>query len=169
MILAEAEKQAAIETSRRLLDGAARTKSSLLPVLQRIQGELGYIPSAAMEEVARHLDLPAVEVYSVVTFYNQFRLTPPGKNQIKVCMGTACHMKGGHIILESWERRLKIKVGETSEDREFSLERVACVGCCTLAPVALWDETVHGKITPTKIDGLLFTHQLTKEKEGGQQ
>lgn len=168
MNLTEEEKLAAIETSRKVLDGVARNKGSLIPVLQRIQDELGYVPRDAMEEVARYFNLPAVDIYSVVTFYNQFRLAPPGKHQVKVCMGTACHMKGGNIILEAWERRLKIKVGETTEDREFSLERVACVGCCTMAPVALVDETVHGRFTPTKVDGLLFSYQLAKEekKEG---
>jgi len=87
---------------------------------------------------------------------------------VKVCMGTACHMKGGNIIMESWERVLKIKVGETTPDREFSLERVACVGCCAMAPVALVGETVHARMTPTKVDGLYFLHQLANQqkKEG---
>lgn len=169
MKLTDEEKQAAIAAGRKTTAGFDRDKGNLIPILQRIQGELGYIPLEAMEVVAKHLNIPAVDVYGVVTFYNQFRLTPPGKHQIKVCMGTACHMKGGHIILDSWERRLGIKVGETTEDREFSLERVACVGCCTLAPVTLFDEEVIPKITPTKVDGLLFAHQLAKkstEKEG---
>lgn len=171
MKLTEEEKQIAIAKSRKVLAGIDPNKGNLIPILQRVQGELGYVPPEAMEEVAGHLNLPAIDVYGVVTFYNQFRLTPPGKHQVKVCMGTACHMKGGNIILESWERRLKIKVGETTEDREFSLERVACVGCCTMAPVALVDEEVHGRFTPTKVDGLLFTYQLEKEqqKEGGHQ
>lgn len=171
MNLTEEEKQLAIETSRKVLAGIEQNKGNIIPILQRIQSELGYVPPDAMSEVATHLKVPAIDIYSVVTFYNQFRLTPPGKHQVKVCMGTACHMKGGNIILEAWERRLKIKVGETTEDREFSLERVACVGCCTMAPVALVDETVHGKFTPTKVDGLLFSYQLAKEqqKEGGHQ
>jgi len=164
MILTDKEKLAAVEANRRVLEGVACNKGNLIPILQRIQEELGYVPRDAMEEVAGYLNLPAVDIYGVVTFYNQFRLTPPGKHQVKVCMGTACHMKGGNIILEAWERRLKIKVGETTEDREFSLERVACVGCCTMAPVALVDETVHGRFTPTKVDGLLFSYQLAKEE-----
>ncbi|MCL6639687.1 MAG: NAD(P)H-dependent oxidoreductase subunit E, partial [Firmicutes bacterium] len=102
-------------------DGA---RSSLIPVLQRIQEELGYVPREAMLEVAGQLNIPPVDVFSVVTFYNQFRLHPPGKHQVKVCLGTACHMKGGNIILDCWERRLSIKAGETTPDREFSLERV---------------------------------------------
>lgn len=165
-------KQALSDTREVLEQMAPLDRGSLIPVLQKVQLKLGYIPPVAMEAVAEHMDIPAVEVYGVVTFYNQFRLTPPGKNQVKVCMGTACHMRGGHIILESWERRLEINVGETTPDREFSLERVACVGCCTMAPVVLFNEAVHSKVTPTKVDGLLFSHNLAKEqlqKEGDKQ
>jgi NADH-quinone oxidoreductase subunit E len=117
-----------------------------------------------MLEVAGRLGIPAVDVYGVATFYNQFRLHPPGRHQIKVCMGTACHMKGGNIILDHWERRLDIRVGQTTPDREFGLERVACVGCCTLAPVTVVDDTVHGKMTPTKVDGLLFAFGLARRE-----
>jgi NADH-quinone oxidoreductase subunit E len=166
--LTEEEKSKAVEVSRNILAGYERSKGNLIPILQHVQGELGYVPLPAMREVAVHLGLPPVDVYSVVTFYNQFRLNPPGKRQVKVCLGTACHMKGGQIIMESWERRLNIRAGETTADREYSLERVACVGCCTLAPVVLMDAEVHPRFTPTKVDGMLFAHGLTKKggKEG---
>ncbi|MFZ5595987.1 MAG: NADH-quinone oxidoreductase subunit NuoE [Bacillota bacterium] len=171
VILTEEEKRTAIGKSREILAGQDTTRGSLIPVLQKIQGVLGYVPAEAMQEVAGHFGIPAVDVYSIVTFYNQFRLTPPGKHQVKVCMGTACHMRGGNIIMESWERVLKIKVGKTTGDREFSLERVACVGCCTMAPVTVIDEDVHGKMTPTRVDGLYFSHQLAKQqkKEGAEE
>ncbi|MEW5953453.1 MAG: NADH-quinone oxidoreductase subunit NuoE [Bacillota bacterium] len=176
MMLTEEEKQIAAETSRRILLEYDRGKGNLIPVLQHIQGELGYIAPQAMREVAVYLAIPPVDVYGVVTFYNQFRLTPPGKHQVKVCTGTACHMKGAQIILDAWERRLEIKVGETTRDREFSLERVACVGCCTMAPVMLYDEQVQAKATPSRVDGLLFAHRLAEQqreekeqKEGGNQ
>lgn len=165
MKLTDEEKKIAVKISQKILAEYDKNKGKMIPVLQRIQNELGYVPPQAMEAVAEHFKVPAVDVYSIVTFYNQFRLTPPGKNQVKVCMGTACHMKGGHIILDSWERRLKIKCGETTEDREFSLERVACVGCCTQAPVTVINEEIHGKVTPTRVDGLIFSYQLNKEKE----
>ena len=168
MILTAEEKREAVEKSREILKRHDSSKGSLIPVLQEVQSVLGYVPPDAMEEVAVHFNIPSVDVYGVVTFYNQFRLTPPGKNQVKICMGTACHMRGAGIIMESWERVLKIKTGETTPDREFSLERVACVGCCTMAPVALMGETVHGKMTPTKVDGMYFSHQLANQqkKEG---
>lgn len=165
MKLTEEEKRIALETSRKILAGYKKNKGMLIPVLQQIQKELGYVPPPAMEVVADHFGIPAVDVYSIVTFYNQFRLTPPGKNQVQVCMGTACHMKGGHIILDSWERRLEIKCGETTEDRQFSLERVACVGCCTLAPVTVINNEIHGKVTPTRVDGLMLSYQLDNEKK----
>ena len=165
MILTEEEKREAVEKSREILSKHDSSRGSLIPVLQEVQSVLGYVPPDAMQEVAGHFNIPSVDVYSVVTFYNQFRLTPPGKNQVKICMGTACHMRGAGTIMESWERVLNIKVGETTLDREFSLERVACVGCCTLAPVAVVNEAVHGKMTPTKVDGMLFSHRLANPKE----
>ena len=122
-----------------------------------VQERLGYLPGEAMEQIAVAMQIPEVDVYGVATFYNQFRLNPPGKHQIKVCMGTACHMMGGHIILDSFERRLEIKEGETTPDREFSLERVACVGCCALAPVVIVDENVEAKVAPIRVDGILFS------------
>jgi NADH-quinone oxidoreductase subunit E len=115
--------------------------------------------------VAKHMSIPVCEVYGVATFYNQFRFTPPGRHPIKVCLGTACHVKGGDIILENFERKLNIREGETSPDREFSIERAACVGCCALAPVAVVDDTVHGNVAPSKVEGLILGFQIEKEKE----
>lgn len=150
-------------------------RQELIPIIQEVQERLGYLPKPAMEQVARALDIPEVDVYSVATFYNQFRLNPPGKHQIKVCMGTACHMMGGHIVMDSFERRLEIKEGETTPDREFSLERVACVGCCALAPVVVVDEKVEAKVSPIRVDGILLTYEIEKkeqekeQQEGGQE
>ena len=115
--------------------------------------------------VAKHLNMSRSEVYGVATFYNQFRFNPPGKHQIKVCLGTACHVRGGDIILENFERKLEIRAGETTSDREFSIERVACVGCCALAPVAIIDETVYGHMAPSKVEGLILGFQIEKERE----
>lgn len=148
--------------------GADREK--LIPILQEVQGRLGYLPREAMKQIADAVNIPEVDVYSVGTFYNQFRLNPPGKHQFKVCMGTACHLAGGHIIMDSFERRLNIKEGETTPDREFSLERVACVGCCALAPVVVVDEEVEAKVRPTRVDGILlgFGVDLKAAEKDGQ-
>ncbi len=140
-------------------------RENLVPILQRIQGELGYLPSEAMIEVAGFLNIPEMDVYSVVTFYNQFRLNPPGKHPVRVCLGTACHMKGGYIVLDAWKRRLGIDSGETTQDRDFDLDTVACVGCCTMAPVTVVDDHVEGKTSPTRVDGILLGYQIEKDKE----
>lgn len=160
--LSAEEKKIAVETSQNILMSYSSDRGNMLPVLQQIQARLGYIPDPAMDKVAAYFQVPPVDVYGVVTFYNQFRLTPPGKNQVQVCMGTACHMKGGNIIMDSWERRLEIKCGQTTADREFSLEGVACVGCCTQAPVAVISGEIHARVTPTRVDGLLLSYQLNQ-------
>jgi NADH-quinone oxidoreductase subunit E len=115
--------------------------------------------------VAEHVNLPPCEIYGVATFYNQFRFHPPGKHQIKVCLGTACHVRGGDIILENFERKLAIQAGETTPDREFSIDKVACVGCCALAPVALINDTVYGNMAPSKVEGLILGFEIEKERE----
>ena len=157
----EAEIVKAIEEG---LTEFSRERSSLIPILQMIQGQYQYLPEASLGLVGRHLDIPVAEVFGVATFYNQFRFNPPGKHPVKVCLGTACHVRGGDIILENFERKLEIKEGETTADREFSIEKVACVGCCALAPVALVGETVHGGMAPSKVEGLILRIEVENEK-----
>lgn len=152
------------EDINQIISSFDNERGSLIPILQTIQEKHSYLPPCALKMVALHFDLQTCEVYGVATFYNQFRFNPPGKHPIKVCLGTACHVKGGDIILENFERKLGIKDGETSEDREFSIERVACVGCCALAPVAIVDETVHGHMAPSKVEGILLGYEIEKEK-----
>jgi len=151
--------------TKAILEGVGSQRENLIPILQKIQEALGYLPPYAMTEVARFLNIPEIHVYSAATFYNQFRLTPPGKHSVRVCMGTACHVKGGHITLEAWQRRLKIGPGETTPDREFDLDTVACVGCCAMAPVSVVDKKVEAKADPTRVDGILLCYQLQREKE----
>jgi NADH-quinone oxidoreductase subunit E len=147
------------------LEKFEKVRSNLIPILQMIQEKHAYLAPNAIILVAEYLGIGPSEVYGVATFYNQFRFHPPGKHQIKVCLGTACHVKGGDIILENFERKLGIKDGETTPDREFGIERVACVGCCALAPVAVVGETVQGNMAPSKVEGILLGFQLEKEKE----
>lgn len=142
-----------------------KQRSSLIPALQMIQQKYSYLAPGSMKIVGDYLDIPTPEVYGVATFYNQFKFNPPGKHPIKVCLGTACHVSGGDIILENFERKLGIRDGETTPDREFSLERVACVGCCALAPVAIIGETVQGHMAPSKVEGLLLGFKIEKEKQ----
>jgi NADH-quinone oxidoreductase subunit E len=153
-----------IQETRRILKQFSRKRGNLIPILQEVQGKLGYLPREAMLVIAGFLSIPAIDVYGVVTFYNQFRLNPPGKHSIRVCLGTACHMKGGYIALDAWKRRLDIDSGETTPDREFDLDTVACVGCCTMAPVTVVDDKPQAQVEPTKVDGILLSFELEKEK-----
>jgi len=161
----DAEEEEILNDIRSRLKGFGKERGDLIPILQMIQEKHAYLPPDAVTMVARHLEIPASQVYGVATFYNQFRFQPPGKHPIKVCLGTACHVRAGDIILENFERKLKISQGETTPDREFSLEKVACVGCCALAPVAIIGETVHGYMAPSKVEGLLLRVQIEKEIE----
>ena len=153
-----------IRETGEVLKGFSRKRENLVPILQKVQGKLGYLPREAMLEIAGFLNIPGIDVYGVVTFYNQFRLNPPGKHSIRVCLGTACHMKGGHITLDAWKRRLGIDQGETTPDREFDLDVVACVGCCTMAPVTVVDDKPEGKVEPTRVDGILLAFEQEREK-----
>ena len=154
--LSKEEQETVLEETEKILDNYSNDNEKLIPLLQTIQNKLHYLPGPAMERVAKALGIPKVDVYEIATFYNQFRLYPPGDTQLKVCMGTACYMVGGEIAMDSFERRLEIKEGETTTDRKYSLERVACVGCCSLAPVVVVNDEIEAHVTPTRVDGLLF-------------
>jgi NADH-quinone oxidoreductase subunit E len=149
----------------KILSSHKKEKKNLIPLLQEVQTKLGYLPKKTMQEIADFLEMPKVEVWGVATFYNQFRFVPLGKYHTMVCMGTACHLAGGRLILEALERELDIKVGETAEDGNFSLERVACIGCCMLAPVIVIGDRIHPKMTPFKVEEALVSYKQETQKE----
>ncbi len=161
------EKQEAFLTKKvsEILEKYRDEENGLIPILLEIQKEFGYLPKESLKRVASSLRMRPVEVWGVATFYNQFRLTSLGKNHIKVCMGTACHLAGGRLVLEALERELKIKVGETSEDGQFSLERVACIGCCMLAPVTVIKDKIYPKMSPFKVEESLIPYRQESKKE----
>ncbi len=130
-------------------------QDALIPILQKVQEELGYLSEEAMLEIAKVTGVPESRVYGVATFYAQFYFTRRGKNQTKVCSGTACHVKGAARVLDAFERELGIDCGNTSEDYEHTLETVACVGSCALAPVVVFNEEVHGQVETGKVDKIL--------------
>ena len=130
-------------------------RSSLIPVLQEIQERLGYLSPAALQEIQRLTGISASEAYGVATFYTQFRFTPPGKHKIQVCNGTACHVRESHRIADELSRTLSVNVGETTADGNFSLERVACLGCCALSPVVAVDGKVFAGVTSKKLPAIL--------------
>ncbi len=133
-----------------LLEGYESKPSSLIPLLQDAQETYGYLPRNVIEKIADFLHLSVSKVYGVATFYAQFRFEPLGDHMIRVCHGTACHVKGADKIGEAIENELGIETGETTEDGTFTLERVACLGCCSLAPVMMIDDTAHGDLTREK-------------------
>lgn len=128
---------------------------SLIPVLQRAQEIVGYLPSVVLKRVARGLNLPEAEVHGVVSFYSFFTMKPRGDHNVRVCLGTACYVKGIEAIVEKLKDALKIGVGETTADRKFSIEGVRCLGACGLAPVMMIDQETFGALTPSKALGVL--------------
>jgi len=162
---AETEEKVMFDDIASMLRTFEEKRENLMPILQEIQEKYQYLAPPALQMVAKHLGLSSCDVYGVATFYNQFRSNPPGKHQIKVCLGTACHVRGGDIILENFERKLEIQAGETTPDREFSIDRVACVGCCALAPVAIVDDTVYGHMAPSKVEGVILGFEIEKERK----
>lgn len=137
-----------------ILGSFSNKKNDLIPVLQKIQDEFGYLSEEAMLFVAKALKIPESSVHGVATFYAQFRFTPKGRNHIMLCRGTACHVKGAPRILEEIENQLLIKEGTTSHDLEYSIESVACIGACSLAPCITINDKVEAALTPQKIEKL---------------
>ncbi len=144
-----------MEAVGKIIADFPRTPESLIPVLQEIQQEFNYLSEDSIREVADGLSLPLHHVYSVATFYNVFSLKPKGRNIVRVCMGSACHVRGAARILEEVERLLGIKNGETSSDGNFSIETVNCLGACALGPIMVLNKEYNGHITPEKIEKIL--------------
>ncbi len=132
---------------------------ALISVLQDINAQYRYLPEDLLRHVACSLDMPLSQVYSIATFYNAFSLTPRGKHVVRVCMGTACHVNGGHRILQAFERMLDVEVGGTTQDGNFSLEEVRCLGCCGLAPVITINEDLYGSVAQAKLPKILERYQ----------
>ena len=145
----------ATSTKPLLKEFGAAKRDSLIPILQKAQEVHGYLSEEAIAEIGRHLKLPASKVYGVATFYNQFRFTPKGKYHIMLCRGTACHVKGSLKVLDMVTKALKIEPGKTSRDRLFSLEVVACMGACGLAPVVNINGEFYAKVTPMKLSRII--------------
>ncbi len=141
-------------------------RDALIPILQAVQERQGYLSREAMIEVGQHLDLPVSKIYGVATFYNQFRFQPQGKFHIQVCRGTACHVKGSARVLDAVRQALKIEPGQTSRDGLFSLEVVACIGACGLAPVICVNGEFYAGMTTEKVDKLIRSCQRKAADNG---
>ena len=134
-------------------------RDSLIPILQAVQEEQGYLSETAVVHISRHLGIPASKVYGVATFYNQFRFQPKGRYHILVCRGTACHVKGSAKVLDAIIKFLKIEPGKTTRDKMFSLETVACMGACALSPVICVNEDFYAKVSPAKVIKLIESYR----------
>lgn len=141
-------------------------RDSLIPILQEIQGTYGYLSREAIVAVARHLGLSAAKVYGVATFYNQFRFQPPGRFHVQVCRGTACHVKGSQKALDLAVKELGIRPGQTTRDGLFSLEVVACLGACGLAPVVAVNGEFHAGVTAESLKAILQSYRRKAEADG---
>jgi NADH-quinone oxidoreductase subunit E len=158
-------EQKVVTNLDRILSGFTGTKSEAIPILQQVQHTFGYLPKEALERVAKFIRVPYATLFGVATFYAQFKLTPTGKNVVRVCRGTACHVKGGSRILKEVERRLGIKPGENTPDMEYALETVACIGACALAPTMTINNDTHGEMTAKKVTELLPNEMEEKNDE----
>ncbi len=140
---------------REMVRDADGSRGELIPLLQKVQSEFGYISQEAVEAIAEEMSLSESRIYGVATFYSEFRLQRPGEHRVKVCMGTSCYLRGGKVLMERTVQTLGIRPGETTPDGKFSLERVACVGCCARSPVVVVDDEVHAKVSSSKLDRIV--------------
>jgi NADH-quinone oxidoreductase subunit E len=147
------------ETIETILKKHSRTSDEMIPILQDVQKKFGYIGVEALKKISRYLKVSENQVFGVSSFYAQFRFTPPGRHSVRVCLGTACHVRGGATLLEMLERGLGITCGETTEDKRYDLERVACLGCCALSPVVQIDRDIYSRMSVNKLTELLKEYE----------
>jgi len=134
-------------------------EGNLIPILQQVQVRFGYLSPAVIGEISEFLKITENQIYGVASFYSQFRFNPRGKHSITVCLGTACHVRSGEVLLDSLERDLEIRTGECTPDKKFDLDRVACLGCCALAPVIKIDDDIYGNVSVIQIREILEKYE----------
>ncbi|MDF1569471.1 MAG: NAD(P)H-dependent oxidoreductase subunit E [Spirochaetaceae bacterium] len=171
-VTAETHEELSVEQALKILDGVidnwSGKEGSLIPVLQSAQNLLGYLPDEVLIHVSEKLNIPLSQVTGVVSFYSWFSTVPRGKHIVRVCLGTACYVRGGQDVLGALKKTLGIDVGETTEDRTFSLEIGRCFGACGLAPVVMIDDNTHQRVKPSKVKDLLtpYAEDAVDEKGG---
>lgn len=148
-----------MQTEDDIFAGCTGEEGELIPILQRLQQRDGYISEESVHKIARFLKVSENQIYGVASFYSQFRFLPPGRHSIRVCLGTACHVRGGQILLEAVQREVGIAPGQTSADGRFDLQRVACLGCCALAPVVQVNDDIHSRVTVIRLKEILSAYQ----------
>jgi len=144
-----------LEAIRKIIETHGYQKASLIAILQDVQAKMNYLPRKALLQISKSLDIPTARIYEVATFYKAFSLEPKGKHTLRVCLGTACHVRGGARLLDYLENLLGVKAGRTTRDLSFTLETVNCLGACALGPVLVIDDRVYGRIRADKIESIL--------------
>ena len=147
------------KTIKEICESFGNRRSELINILHRSQEHFGFLPEPVQLEIALNLNMPLAKIYGVVSFYSFFTMTPRGKHTVRVCLGTACYVRGGKAITESLQKEFGIKEGETTADRMFTLESVRCLGACGLGPVVVVDENVHGRVKPAKVKEILAQYK----------
>lgn len=142
-----------------IIEEYGTTRGALIPVLHKAQELYGYLPPAVQEKISKGLGIPLTEIYGVITFYTHFSLTPKGRFRIKVCLGTACYVKGASEILDKLKETLNIEVGKNSDDGKFSLDQCRCIGACGLAPALMVNDDVFGRLAPGQVDAILASYK----------
>lgn len=141
-----------------IIDRYVGEEGALVQLLLDIQSELNWLPKEAIEQISKRFQVPVSQVYRIASFYKAMSLAPRGKHMVNVCLGTACHVRGGPRIMDKAEDSLEIRAGETTKDMKFTLERVNCLGCCALGPVIVVDDEYYGKLTPAKVEEVLKSY-----------
>jgi NADH-quinone oxidoreductase subunit E len=148
-----------LQTVRKIALEHSQDRSALISVLQDVHSEYNYLPEGSLEVIARELELPLSSVYGVATFFRTFSFKPRGRHIASVCLGTACHVRGGSPVAAEFERQLAVKAGETTSDGQFSLETVNCLGCCAMGPVVVIDRQYHGQVGIRHVKTLIAEHR----------
>ncbi|OQZ00930.1 MAG: NADH-quinone oxidoreductase subunit E [Candidatus Brocadia sp. UTAMX2] len=153
----ESAQNTALDFTRveQVLEKYKNARGALIPILQSVQGHYGYLPEPVVDRIAERLGISVHEIVGTATFYAQFHLKPRGQHIIKVCCGTACHVKGAKKVLQKISETLEVSTGMTTKDNVFTLEEVACLGACSLAPVIMVDEDIHGKLAPDTVNTVI--------------
>lgn len=146
-------------TINSILDKFHETKGNLIGILHEIQNHFHYLPEGELRYLSKKINIPITQIYSIANFYNRFSLKPKGKNQVCVCMGTACHVNGAERVMDEIKERLNISEGESTDDMKFSLEEVRCIGACSLAPAVVVNEETYGQVTPKQVHGILSKYK----------
>ncbi len=148
-----------VQTVNKILDKFPDATGNLIAILHEVQNHFRYVPEAELRYISKKIDVPITQIYSIVNFYNRFSLTPKGKNEVSVCLGTACHVKGAGRIIDEMGAKLNIRAGETTDDLSFSLNEVRCIGACSLAPAVVINEETYGQVTPKQVGKILSEYR----------